>query len=131
MKNTKTIFFGIFLILVVGMIGCSSGGSSSGGNSTPPSSGGGSATDPLVGTWRCDSGIALGTTLTFNADHTGNANGSGFHDWNLSGNILTLTLDSGAGETFQLDWDNASKNGFTFTNLNPATPDVTHYIKAS
>jgi hypothetical protein len=124
MKNAKTIIFWGFLVLMMAMIGCSSGGSSSGG-----SSGGGSAADPLVGTWKCDSGIALGTTLTFNADHTGDANGSGFHDWSLNGNILTFTFDSGASETFQLDWDNANKKGYTFTNLNPATPDQTHYVR--
>ncbi len=129
MKKVWDLIWVLIFILAVGMISCSSGGSSSGGSGTP--SGSGSVADPLVGTWRCDSGIALGTNLVFNANHTGDSAGSGFHDWNLSGNILTFTLDSGAAETFQLDFDNTSKNSFTFTNLNPASPDVTHYVKVS
>jgi hypothetical protein len=126
MKNRRNIFWVVLIILAAGIIGCSSGGTS-----TSSAGGGGSATDPLVGTWKCDGGIALGTNLVFNADHTGDASGSGFHDWSLNENVLTFTLDNGTPEAFQLVWDTSEKKGFTFTNLNPATPDMTHYRRVS
>jgi hypothetical protein len=134
MKNEKVIFLWVLLILVVGMISCSSGGSSS-GTSTPATTTTTttttttSSTDALVGTWRNTTGDA--GDLVIRADGTGNG-GAGFHNWKLNGTTFTFNLDSnGALETFSVVFDDANKNGFTFTNLNPATPNVSHYVRKS
>ena len=96
MKNLKILFLLLCFILMVGMIGCSSGGSSSGGNTPAPTPQ--TPTQKLVGTWNFVSstdGLILGK-LVFNANGTGDSRGSGFSNWRIDNGVLFFTLDSGA-----------------------------------
>jgi hypothetical protein len=138
MKSRKNLVLCLLLIMVIAMIGCSSGGSSGGSSSSTTSTTTTTATASMVGTWKCDKGgaDAVGKTIAFNSDKTGslNSGATGINNWvytssGLTGNILTFNLNSGAAERFRVDWDNTNYNSFTFTNLNPATPDANHYVK--
>jgi hypothetical protein len=139
MGNRKNLVLCLLLIMVIAMIGCSSGGSSSGGSSSSSTSTTTStATASMVGTWKCDKAgsVPIGSTIVFYADKTGTLNNgaTGINNWvytssGLTGNKLTFNLNSGQPESFRVDWDNTNYNSFTFTNLNPATPDANHYAK--
>lgn len=132
MKQAKTlVLLGLFLIIVIGMIGCSSGGSSSGGSSSTVTATMTQPANPLVGTWTCNSGFDVGIKLVFNADGTGTAGSSVFYNWVLNVTKLTWTGNGGNSKVFTLVWDAGSDNGFTLTNTNPATPTVDHFVKAS
>lgn len=129
MKNAKIVCLWVLLILVVGMIGCSS--SSKSGGSTTTTTTTPTPSQALVGTWKCDksSTFDVGIVLVFNADGTGNAGGSPFSNWKLNGTNLTWTGNAGNSELFTLVWDDTTYKGFTFTNTNPASPTVDHYVK--
>ena len=112
MQNAKTMLLWVVLILVVGMIGCSSGGSSSGGNNTTPTP----AANPLVGTWKADNG---GESLTFNADGTGSMTDHPLSGWTLSStNVLNFKLNC-TPEVFQLTFTNDAKTTMSLHNLGP------------
>jgi hypothetical protein len=139
MQRGKKFIIGLFLILVAAAVGCSSGGSSSGGDSSSSTATTTTtATASMIGTWKCDRGGVVGSTIVFYADKTGSLNNgaTGINSWvytssgSLTGNILTFNLNSGQPERFRVDWDNTNYNSFNFTNLNPATPDVNHYVKS-
>jgi hypothetical protein len=122
MKNEKALFLWVLLVLVVGMIGCSSGGSSSGGSgATPPP-----ATNPLVGTWKDAAG---GPSLTFNANGTGSiSDGHPITSWTLSAsNVLHMTIPQ--DENFQLTWLNAAQTSMSLHNLSPSD-ETTIYNKS-
>jgi hypothetical protein len=138
MESKKNLVLCILLMMAIAMIGCSSGGSSGGSGSSSTSTTTTTATASMVGTWKADKAgsVPVGSTIVFNADKTGSLNNgaTGINSWvytssGLTGNILTFNLNSGAAERFRVDWDNTNYNSFTFTNLNPATPDANHYAK--
>ncbi|MGC1404100.1 MAG: hypothetical protein WA974_14365 [Thermodesulfobacteriota bacterium] len=127
MKNAKTLFLWVFLILVVGMIGCNSGGSSSGGST--PATTTSTTTNPLVGTWNPVGG---GTSLTFKTDGTGSLS-DGVHtinSWTLSSsNVLNMTLN-GTPEVFQVTFTNDAKTAMTLHNIGPNSSETTAYTKS-
>jgi hypothetical protein len=123
MQIRKNLVLWVFLILVIGMIGCSSSGGSSPSSSTPAP-----ATNPLVGTWNSP-GLP---SLVLNADGTGRLT-DGVHsitDWTLSSsNVLTFKLN-GTTETFQLTWTNDAKTAMTLHNIGPNSSETTAYTKS-
>jgi hypothetical protein len=126
MKQTKTfILLGVFLMLAIGMIGCSSGGSSSGGSSSPSTPA--TATNALVGTWKPDAG---GASLTFNANSSGSmSDGHSMSGWTLdSSNVLKMNLN-GTSEMFQMSWTNGDKTKMTLHNIGPNSGETTAYTK--
>jgi hypothetical protein len=127
MQIRKNLVLWLFLILVIGMIGCSSGGSSS-GSSSPSSSTPASTTNPLVGTWRPDSG---GATVTLNADGSGSmSDGHSISGWTLSSsNVLDMKIN-GTPEKFQLTWTNDAKTKLNLTNIGPNSSETTAYTKS-
>jgi hypothetical protein len=128
MEIRKNLVMWLFLILVIGMIGCSSGGSSSGGSSSSTPANPAPATNPLVGTWKPDAG---GPSLVFNADGSGYLT-DGVHsisNWTLdSSNVLNLKLN-GTPEVFKLTWKNDAKTKMTLTNIGPNSSESTDYTK--
>ena len=112
----------VVLILVVGMIGCSSGGSSSSGSNTTPTP----AANPLVGTWKADNGSA---SLTFNANGTGSiSDGHPITSWTLSSsNVLHMTIPQ--DENFQVTFTNAAQTTMSLHNLSPSD-ETTTYTKS-
>ena len=123
MKNAKTILLWVLLVLVVGMIGCSSGGSSSGSSTTTTNT----TTNPLVGTWNPVGG---GESLTFNADGSGSATNHSLSDWTLSStNVLNFKLN-GTPEVFQLTFTNDAKTTMSLHNIGPNSSETTDYIKS-
>lgn len=126
MKNAKTLFLWILLILVLGMIGCNSGGSSSGGST--PNTTTATTTNPLVGTWNSPGQ----PSLIFNADGTGRLS-DGVHtinSWTLSSsNVLNLSLN-GTPEVFQLTWTNDAKTTMTLHNIGQNSSETTAYTKS-
>jgi hypothetical protein len=129
MEIRKNLVLALFLILVIAMIGCSSGGSSSGSSSSSTPATPAPATNPLVGTWKADAG---GPSLVFNADGSGNLT-DGVHSisgWTLSStNVLNLKLN-GTPEIFQLTWTNDAKTKMTLKNIGPNSSETTAYTKA-
>ncbi len=125
MKKSRMFFWGMVLVLAIGMIGCSSGGSSSGGSdSTPPAN-----TSPLTGKWNC---VEIpGYSLTFNANGSGSiSDGHDISNWTLSAsNVLNMNIN-GTPETFQLTWNNAAKTTMSLQNIGPNSSETLSYTKA-
>ena len=124
MKNARTLFLWVILILVIGMIGCSSGGSSSGSSSTTTTTT--APANPMVGTWKNDLG---GPSLTFNANFTGSiSDGHPITSWTLSStNLLNMTIPQ--PEVFQVTFTNTDKTKMTLHNLSPSD-ETTPYTKS-
>jgi hypothetical protein len=127
MKNEKALFLWVLLILIGGMIGCSSGGSSSGtsttATTTTTTTTTTSSTDALVGTWRCTSGNAA-SSMTFNANGTGSiSDGHTITSWSVTGTTLNMTIPQ--PEAFTLTYTNTARTTMSLFNLSPSAETST------
>jgi hypothetical protein len=119
MKNGKALFLLLFLVILAGLIGCSSSSSGGGSPAPAPPPTPQTPTQKLVGSWNFVSstdGFVLGK-LNFNANGTGDWNGSGFHGGRIDNGVFYFTLDSGQDEAFDIAWSN-NDNRITLTNHN-------------
>jgi hypothetical protein len=114
MKNRRILLALLTLILIVGMIGCSSSGSNSGGSTPTPTPTPQTDTQKLVGTWNWASGPLSTSSLVFRADGTGSW-GPGFTNGSIADGVFTCTFDSGVTEGFPITFSN-SNNTITINN---------------
>lgn len=116
MHNKKGLLIFLCLILIVGMLGCSSGGSGGGGGTTPPPAQ--TPTQKLIGTWNLvsSSDQHSPSPIIFRADGTGTFSGTGFSAGRIDNGVFYFTLDSGQDEAFDITWN--SDNNITLTNHN-------------
>jgi hypothetical protein len=114
MKNRKVFLVSLILVLMVGVMGCSSGGSSSGGSTPPPAAQ--TPTQKLVGTWTfVNSSDYVLAQLIFNSNGSGSW-GTGFSNGRIDNGVFYFTLDNGNNEAFDITWN--SDNNITLTNHN-------------
>jgi len=127
MRKEKIWFLVLFLFLMVGMIGCSSGSSSGGSSSTTttPTTTTTTPTQSLVGTWRNTAGNP-GVSLTFNANGTGSiSDGHPITSWTLNGSTLNMNIPQ--PEVFTCTF-NADRTVITLVNQS-ASGETTVYAK--
>jgi hypothetical protein len=118
MKNRRILLALLTLVLIVGMMGCSSSGSGGGGATPTPTPTPQTPFQQLVGTWTmtATSDYQLGP-LIVNADGTGSWNGTGFTNASVTNGVLNFTEPAGNVEAFSITWS-SDNNTIILVNHN-------------